>query len=423
MSESCEPIRILHVFGKLGLGGAESRTVDLFRNIDRSRVQFDFLVHVEADATGKKCPSSDELMKVREQEYFDNSVKKLGGRIYAIPRFNGKNILDYKKAVDKFFKEHKGEWKAVHGHMTSTAAFYLPIAKKNGVPITIAHARSAGTDPGLKGFVTKVIRKPLQKAKTTDFRFACSGEAGVAVFGQKLMDEGQVKIIPNAIDLERFVYNPEVREKIRTECGVGNAIVIGHVGRFHYAKNHEFLIRVFACIGRLLDNDDNNEYSIIHGMRVRLMLLGEGSLMESTRELARELKVEDKIMFMGNKSNANEYYQAMDYFCFPSRYEGLPGTVVEAQAAGIQCLISDTITTDVDATELVSRMSIEDDPMNWAKKILNDLLLRDADHMTAFSAGNRAESSEYIIDKIKKAGFDVKAQARMLASFYEKGRF
>ncbi len=481
MEEGFGQIRVLHVLGGLGVGGAECRIIDLYRNMDRDRIQFDFLVHYSPEKTGKKSPTSDELMAVREPDYFDSSVYKLGGRIFCIPKFTGNNIIEYKAAIKKFFKEHENEWKVVQGHMTSTAAIYLPIARKAGVPICIAHARSAGVDKGVKGLATRFFRTPLHREGTTDYNFACSKEAGISVFGEKLVNEGSVRIIPNAIDLKHFTYNIEKRCQIREELDVSNALVIGHVGSFRYAKNHEFLLRVFAEMCRLLDNDYNNQYSIIHGMRVRLLMLGKGPLMDEMKKLAERLHIYDRCIFAGNKSNASDYYQAMDYFCFPSRYEGLPGSVIEAQAAGLQCLVSDSVTPEVNVTELVSMMSIESEAIDWARKILSDLLLRDDYHQDAlieeiklnrtltaiegerresvfesdetpdfdvidsgigfeklnttqtkpvknrrrtdFSMGDREASSGYIINKLRNAGFDVKEQAKMMAFFYERGHF
>lgn len=483
MEDSYGQIRVLHVLGGLGVGGAECRIIDLYRNMDRDKIQFDFLVHYSPEKTGKKCPTSDELMAIREPDYFDSSVKKLGGRIFCLPKFVGTNLLDYKNAIKKFFAEHQGEWKVIQGHMTSTAAIYLPIAKKSGIPICIAHSRSAGVDAGVKGVATKFFRSPLQREGITDYNFACSREAGISVFGKSLMDAGNVRIIPNAIDLKHFAYNEEIRNKIRKELGITNALVIGHVGSFRYAKNHEFLINVFAQLCRLLDNDDLNQYSMFHGMRVRLLLLGKGPLLDDMKKLADKLHVLDRCIFAGNKSNASDYYQAMDYFCFPSRYEGLPGSVIEAQAAGLQCLVSDSVTSEVNVTELVSMRSINSEPKDWARKILEDLMLHDDYHTDAlaeeiklnqtftviagerresvfetdetpdfdllddgtgfekvntpsdiliskdgpkknsFSIGDRAASSAYILNKLKNAGFDVKAQAKLMGFFYERGHF
>ena len=474
-------IRILHVLGGLGVGGAECRIIDLYRNMDRDKVQFDFLVHYSPEKTGKKSPTSDELMAVREPDYFDNSVKKLGGRIFCVPKFVGTNMMDYRAALRRLFNEHQGEWKVVQGHMTSTAAIYLPIAKRSGIPTCIAHARSAGVDNGVKGLATKVFRAPLQKEGITDYNFACSTEAAISVFGKDMVEAGNVRIIPNAIDLAHFAYNEEARNRIRKELGVSNALVIGHVGSFRYAKNHEFLLNVFAQVCRLLDNDDLNQYSMLHGMRVRLLMLGKGPLLDDMKKLADKLHIYDRCIFAGNKSNASEYYQAMDYFCFPSRYEGLPGSVVEAQAAGLQCLVSDAVTPEVNATELVSMRSINSEPRDWARKILDDLLLYEDYHADAlaeeiklnktitaiagerpvsvfetedtpdfdlldkdtgfeslntpqdsgkgmrrkieFSIGDRSQSSEYIQNKLRAAGFDVKAQAKLMGFFYERGHF
>ena len=454
-----EPVRVLHVFGRLGLGGAESRIMDLYRNIDKNRVQFDFLVHSDADLPRGVKYSSEELMKVRKPEYFDEEIRRLGGHIYAVPRLSSKNMLTYKSHIESFFKANKGKWRVVQGHMTSTAAIYLPIAKKYGAGVTASHVRSGGTDPGLKGKLTEFLRKPFKKEGACDYYLSCTEAAARHVYGDELVDAGKVTIIPNAINVDRYGYNEEIRNKIRAELGISNAIVIGHVGRFHYAKNHEFLIKVFAEIVQLIREDDKGRYTLIYGLPLRLMLLGEGSLMDDAKRLVHELGMDQRVLFLGNKSNVSDYYQAMDYFCFPSRYEGLPGTVVEAQAAGLQCLVSDSITTEVDITRLVSRMSITDEPRAWAQKILDDLVPRqdiyahevpDERFDNAFDriydkdlgygriSGNsgsvivdlpedhpydRTHTSAYLAEAIRRAGFDVHTQAAMMTYFYEHGSF
>ena len=163
------PTIVLHVVGRLDIGGAESRLMDLYRHIDREKVQFYFMQH-----TKDKCA-------------FEEEVERLGGKVYHVPRFNVKNYFTYKKAWKDLFETHP-EIKVVQGHMTSTAAIYLPIAKKAGVKVTIAHARSAGVDPGIKGKLTNFLRRNLYKK--CDYRFTCSKLAGEAVFGnQKLRIE------------------------------------------------------------------------------------------------------------------------------------------------------------------------------------------------------------------------------------------
>lgn len=373
------PKRVLHVLGGTSLGGAESRIMDLYRQIDRDLIQFDFLVH------------SDE--KPRKPQYFDEEIKKLGGNIYVLPKMKLYNYRAYCQAVKDFFQAHH-EFVAVHGHMTSTAAIYLPIAKQYGIPRTLAHARSAGVDKGMKGLATRILRRRLPD-KAEDC-FACSKEAAISVFGQKAYDAGRVTIFPNAINPDRFAFRQEIRQNIRGKLNLGEDFVVGHVGRFHYSKNHEYLIRVFAAF--------KEKYEKQSGKRAVLLLLGEGALMEQAKELCGTLGIEKDVIFAGNCGNVEEYYNAMDLFCFPSRFEGLPGTVVEAQANGLPCIISDRITAEVGVTELVSYESIDKSPEDWAA-----LLMEKAVHV-----GERRSHIEEIAD----AGFDVRRQAEKLQAYY-----
>ena len=387
-----EAVRVLHVLGNTNLGGAESRIMDLYRHTDRNRVQFDFLVH-----SG-------------EEGFYEKEIRELGGRIFRVPRFRIYNYFSYRKALKEFFQEHH-EFALIQGHMTSTAAIYLPIAKKAGVKKTAAHARSAGVDKGLKGTMTRFLRRNL--ADKADYLFTCSELAGISVYGEKAVQEGKTIFIPNAIDCAGFTFDPKKRKKMREELGLADAIIIGHVGRFHYAKNHEYLIRVFAKLcqmgteacGSTAENGTDQNYHLI--------LLGEGPLMEDTRKLAEELGVADRVHFLGNHKNIADYYQAMDYFVYPSRYEGMPGTIVEAQASGLPCLMSDTICREVIATELVETMSIEKEPKVWAEE-----LQRRIDALVS-----KQENRKKYAAKMAAAGFDVQAQAERMMRFYESGRW
>lgn len=372
-----QPVRILHILGNTQLGGAESRIMDLYRHMDRSVVQFDFVVHS------------------KEEGYFNEEIRKLGGRIFRVPRFRVLNYFSYCRAWKKLLQEHRdadgrSEFHMIQGHMTSTAAIYLPIARKCGIETTIAHARSAGVDKGLKGILTRFLRCNL--SKKADYLFTCSELAGISVFGKKAVEQGRTRFLPNAIDCQKFAPDPLVREKIRRELGIEKCYVIGHVGRFHYAKNHEYLLRVFAELVKRKTRD------------YVLLLLGEGSGMEDIRILSRELGIGDKVYFLGNKSNVNDYYQAMDYFVYPSRFEGMPGTIVEAQTAGLRCLMSDTICKEVIATELVTTRSIREDPGLWADEIEQHLQYQRSSRM----------------DEMKELGFDVHGQAVLMTDFYTK---
>lgn len=387
-----EAVRVLHVLGNTNLGGAESRIMDLYRHTDRNRVQFDFLVH-----SG-------------EEGFFEKEIRELGGRIFRVPRFRIYNYFSYRKALKEFFQKHH-EFALVQGHMTSTAAIYLPIAKKAGVKKTAAHARSAGVDKGLKGTMTRFLRRNL--ADKADYLFTCSELAGISVYGEKAVREGKTIFIPNAIDCAGFTFDPEKRKKMREELGLTDSFIIGHVGRFHYAKNHEYLLRVFAELCRMSAGAGGSTAETGADQNYHLILLGEGPLMEDTRKLAEELGVADKIHFLGNHKNIADYYQAMDYFVYPSRYEGMPGTIVEAQASGLPCLMSDTICREVIVTELVETMSIEEEPKAWAEG-----LQRRIDALVS-----KQENREKYASKMAAAGFDVQAQAERMMRFYESGRW
>lgn len=387
-----EAVRVLHVLGNTNLGGAESRIMDLYRHTDRNRVQFDFLVH-----SG-------------EEGFYEKEIRELGGRIFRVPRFRIYNYFSYRKALKEFFQEHH-EFALIQGHMTSTAAIYLPIAKKAGVKKTAAHARSAGVDKGLKGTMTRFLRRNL--ADKADYLFTCSELAGISVYGEKAVQEGKTIFIPNAIDCAGFTFDPKKRKKMREELGLADAFIIGHVGRFHYAKNHEYLIRVFEKLCRMSAGACGSTAENGADQKYHLILLGEGPLMEDTRKLAEELGVADRVHFLGNHKNIADYYQVMDYFVYPSRYEGMPGTIVEAQASGLPCLMSDTICREVIATDLVETMSIEKEPKVWA-----EVLQRRMDALVP-----KQVNREKYAAKMAAAGFDVQAQAERMMRFYESGRW
>lgn len=379
-----KPIRVLHVLGGVGLGGAESRIMDLYRQMNRDEIQFDFLVHSSAM---NRCTGRN--VNEREPEFYDEEILSMGGHIYALPKFKVYNYFFYKKAVRKFFAKHK-EFRVVQGHMTSTAGIYLPIAKKAGVAVTVAHARNAGVVKGIKGAATRFFRRGL--AGKADFCFACSTLAGQDVFGRDVVNAGKVKIIYNAIDVRRFTYNNKLRETAREQLGLSGKLVLGHVGRFEYQKNHPYLLEVFAAVCK--ERPD-----------AVLLLLGEGEGRLAMEERCKQLGIGDKVRFMGNCKDTERYYQAMDLFLLPSFFEGLPGVLVEAQAAGLRCFVSDTVTREAKATDLVTYLSIEQPAQSWAEEILKraDYERRDTSH------------------ELTAAGFNVYTQAGGYRLFYEKG--
>lgn len=367
------PIHVLHVLGGVGLGGAESRIMDLYRQMDREQIQFDFLVH-QSDTS------------VRKPQFYDEEIQSMGGHIYVLPKFKVYNYFSYRKAVKAFFAAHR-EFRVVQGHMTSTAGIYLPIAKKAGIPVTVAHARNAGVVKGLRGLATRFFRRGL--AKKADYCFACSALAGQDVFGGEAMNAGRVKIIHNAVDVDRFSYNEKARQETRAQLGISDELVLGHVGRFEYQKNHPYLLDVFAAVCR--ERPD-----------ARLLLLGDGEDRAAMEEKSRQLGVADRVHFLGNRGDVARFYQAMDIFLLPSFFEGLPGVLVEAQAAGLRCLVSDTVTGEAKATDLVTYLSIGEPPARWAKEIL-----KQADY-------DRRDTAQ----EMRAAGFDVQTQAEGYCRFY-----
>lgn len=377
-----KPIHVLHVLGGVGLGGAESRIMDLYRRMNRDEIQFDFLVHSSAMNWFTRETE-------RRPEFYDEEIEAMGGHIYVLPKFKVYNYFSYRRAVRKFFAKHK-EFRVVQGHMTSTAGIYLPIAKKAGVPITVAHARNAGVVKGPKGAATRFFRREL--VEKADFCFACSILAGKDVFGRNAVSEGRVKIIYNAIDVRRFTYDEKAREAARKQLDISQELVLGHVGRFEYQKNHPYLLEVFAAVCR--ERED-----------AVLLLLGEGKDRPAMEERCKQMGIADRVRFMGNRKDTERYYQAMDVFLLPSFFEGLPGVLMEAQAAGLRCFVSDTVTREAKATDLVTYLSIDKPAESWVKEIL--------------------ERAEYerrdTAQELTAAGFNVYTQAGGYSLFYQKG--
>lgn len=360
-----EPIRVLHVLGGLNRGGAETMVMNLYREIDRTQIQFDFIIHTD-----------------KHQEYYDDIIG-LGGRIYTMPKFDGKNIFKLKSIWNKFFKDHP-EYKILHSHVRSYASLFFPIAKKYGVK-TIIHSHSTNEGKGISRIIKRIMEYPLRHQ--ADYLMACSREAGKWLYGEKACRKNNYIFLPNAIDTDKYCFSKETAETYRKIFGLHGKFVLGHVGRFHEAKNHMFLLNIFA---KVLEKRSD----------AMLLLVGDGELRSEIEYKIQELGIENQVVLTGSREDVPQLLQAMDIFVFPSRWEGLPVTVVEAQAAGLPCLISDKITTDVDLSALVNRLPIDDSNI-WAEVILNS----DTKRMD-------------VIPEIKKAGFDVKDTAKFLSDLY-----
>ena len=375
-----EPIRILNVVGRMDRGGIETLIMNVYRHIDRSKVQFDFLAHY-----GK------------ENADYNAEIRSLGGRIYEAPVIKTEEktyfwrLFEYRKALKEFFKEHQ-EYHVVHGHMTNTAAIYMPIAKKYGRATTcIAHSHLAKTQKSnspITAIATDILRFPLRFC-ATDY-FACSESAARWLFSKKDIESGKVKIVQNGIDSKVFDYNPEIRERVRNSFHLADKTVIGHVGRFYHPKNHAFILDVF------------HEYMKINPNSV-LMLVGDGELRSEIEKKAEKLHMEQNVMFLGLRSDVPDVEQGFDLFLMPSLYEGLPVAGIEAQASGLPVVASDSITTEMDVTNHCRFLSLTEPVGVWAETI--DKMLH--------GFQRKSEAS-----KIVAAGYDIRETANFLQNFY-----
>lgn len=363
-----QPIRVLQVIGQMDRGGAETMIMNLYREIDRTKIQFDFVVH-----TDQKCAYDDEIMS-------------LGGKIYSLPRFNGINIVKYQKAWKNFLSKHS-EYKIIHGHLGSTAAIYLNVAKKYGL-FTIAHSHNTSNEVTLKGKLYSIFTYPTRNI--AHYFFGCSKPAGIDRFGSRVVNTSNFKILNNAIKTKEFSYSIHTREMKRTDFNLNKRFVIGHIGRFNIQKNHAFLIDIFKKI-----HDENNN--------VILMLIGDGELRESIEEKVNTLGLKDSVIFTGVRSDIPELLQAMDIFVFPSLFEGLGIVTVEAQAAGLKCIVSDKIPEEAYVTDLVEVLSLKNPVEIWAEKILK--------YVDGYE-----RTSTY--QKIKGKGYDISDTTIWLQEFY-----
>lgn len=357
------PIRVLQVVTYMGRGGLETMLMNYYRHIDRSKVQFDFLTHREFEGD------------------YDKEIKDLGGNVYHLSNLNPLST-SYKKSLNDFFENHP-EYKIVHSHLDCMAGIPLKYAKLNNAPIRIAHAHNSNQTKDLK-YPLKLFYKRNIK-RNANYLFACGDEAGKWMF-----NTDDFKVLNNAINAKDYTLNTNIRNNKRKEFSISDdSILVGHVGRFFPQKNHEFLIDIFNQFHK----DHPNSY---------LMLVGEGELKSSIQDKVQSLGLEDYVIFTGLRSDVNELLQAMDVFLFPSLYEGLPVSIIEAQAAGLPCLISDKVPIECKKTDLVYQLNLDDSVNVWSDKVyeLSFITRRDT------------------YEEIKESGFDIIENAKWLENFY-----
>ncbi len=359
-----EVLRVLHIVTHMDCGGLETMIMNYYRKIDRSKIQFDFLTH---------RPESEE-------KYYDNEIKELGGMIYHVPRLNPFSYR-YRRALESFFDAHK-EYRIIHVHQDCMSGLILKIAKKKGIPVRIAHCHSNNQDKNIKYLIKYMYKHIISKYATG--LFACGEVAGEWMFGKNV----KFIVLPNAIDTDRYVFSNDKRMLMRKELGLPeNAFVIGHVGRFSKVKNHLFIIEL--C--KLVFKQNRNTY---------VLFVGQGELLEEIREIVIKNHLENVIKFLGLRKDVPDLMQAMDVFVLPSLYEGLPVSVIEAQASGLPCVISENVPLDCAITNLVKQVKL--DTSKWKSAVIQ---LKDVE---------RRNTQE----EIKKARFDINDNALYLEKYY-----
>ena len=359
------PLRILHVVTYMGRGGLETMLMNYYRHMDRSKVQFDFLVHRDFKAD------------------YDEEILSLGGRIYHVSRLVPWS-KSYKQELKEFYKAHP-EYKIVHVHQDCLSSVALQCAKECGIPVRIAHSHSASAVKNLKYPIKLHYMKKIPKYATQ--LFACGKLAGNWMFGG-----ADFEVVHNAVDTGKYVFAQEQYEAVREKLGIGTELLIGHVGSFSTAKNHSFIIDIFSEVVKRQSN-------------VRLILVGDGDGGPAIKEKVKSLGLEEKVIFTGVRTDVNEIMQAMDVFLFPSLYEGLPVTLVEAQAAGLPILMSDHISEESVITQgLITIKSLSDSADTWA-----DTLLEMAER-----------NKENHILEVRESGYDIQNEAKKLQEFYLK---
>lgn len=343
--------------------GLETMLMNYYRNVDRNKIQFDFLTH--------RPYKSD----------YDDEIISMGGKVYYAPRLYPQNYVAYFKWMKAFFQEHP-EYQIVHSHIDTMSYLPLLAAKKSDIPVRIAHSHNTSIDKDFKYVLKQYYRHKINTVTTNCL--ACGQEAGVFLFGDR-----DFKVIPNAVDSQKFYFDENMRNKKRKELGITNEFVVGHVGRLSYQKNHKLLIEIF---NQLLKMEPN----------AVLVLVGVGEKEEEIKKQVNNLGLQDKVIFLGNRSDVNELYQAIDVFVMPSFFEGIPVVGVEAQFANLPCIFSDKVPNEVQFNPYCDFVPLNASLDEWVNHIMN---FKGADRL-----GNQ--------DLIQNSIYDIRNTHKVLEDYY-----
>lgn len=361
-------IRVLQITDNMTMGGIQSFIMNVYRHIDRTKVQFDFLLHHKFKFA------------------FDDEIISLGGKIYYLPARND-GFVKNKKALAAFFKEHR-DYQIVHMHESSLSYIEpLMAAKRCGINQRIFHAHSTSIPKSLLHRMMHMWHKHSISKIATHY-FACGEQALKWMYGGTEA-ESKATIVLNGVDLHRFLYNEQKRKTLRGNLGLSeNCIVLGHVGRFNEVKNHNFLIEIMLEVSKLYPES-------------RLILLGGGPLVGDIKAKVKMLGIEDLVLFLGIKQNVADYYQVMDVLVLPSFYEGFPVTLVEAQASGLPAILSNTISQEVAVNSNIIFLSLDISAREWANVVVE-------------IANKRLDN----VDVLLESQFDINNTVKQLMSVY-----
>ena len=360
-------LRVLQVIGKMDRAGAESLIMNLYRAVDRTKVQFDFMVFTS------------------EEGDYDQEILELGGRIYHMPSFRGYNYFNLCGKFKDFFEKHP--YKVLHGHIVSLSPAYLYYAKKNGAYV-IVHSHATKSSVLWERYVFWLLSHRV--SSIADYFFACSKQAGIDMFGSEIIEKDNFKVLKNCINVEAFKYSAERHQRLKELFKLEDKVVYGHVGRFTEAKNHQFLIEVFKKLSEKID-------------KAILLLVGRGELENKIKKIVHEKKLDEKVIFMGVRDDIPDMMNLFDAFVFTSVFEGLGNVCIEAQAAGLPCFVSNAIQNEAIVSNHVWRYSLELSSREWAQQIEEIL-----------KTYERKDGRDQVIE----AGYDVKNTAENLQRFY-----
>lgn len=341
-------IKVLVTVGSMSIGGNEVFTINLAKNIDRSKFDLDVLIY------------SDNGMNYE----FVNELKKCSNNVFIYPSINQNKFFMFVKDIN-ITKNIliQGKYNIIHCNSCSFLGLLKGVisVKSLGKVKIIAHSHNEGNEKN--NFIDQFLRKCLKKylSRSIDYGFACSDVAGKSKYTDEFINSSKYILINNAIDINKYKFNEEIRKEVRYELGIEKEnFVIGNIGRLDYQKNQKYLIKILK---ELLDKGNN----------VKLLLIGSGQYEENLKKLAKNLHIENNIIWLGSRTDAYRFYNAMDCFVMTSRYEGFPFVMTEAQVNGLYCVVSDVISKSVNITGMVEFVSLNAPFSKWAATIENVL--------------------------------------------------